>query len=143
MVHAHAHSNVQPGLFGAPMFEHDFDDQILDPLHNAELGLPKAPWKYGVLNNASDDGRDQTSAKLREWKHPLDCRRKETGRVRQDKWFTGAAWRTFCSAERGSPGGPRAIAHIVLILAEDMSLNGVTVDEHGRVIQPLPVLKTQ
>ena len=96
MEHAHAHSNIQPGTYGAPMYEHDMDDQIFDPLHNAELGLPKTAWKYGILNNASDDGRDQISNKLAEFKHRLDCRRKETVRLRQDKSFTGAAWRTFC-----------------------------------------------
>ena len=84
MVHAHAHSNVQPGKYGAPMFHHDLDDQILDPLHAAELGLPKTPWKHGVLNTASDDGLEQISNKLAEFKHRLDCNRKETGRVRAD-----------------------------------------------------------
>ena len=132
MTHAHAHSNVQPGVYGAPMYHHDFDDQILDPLHAAELGLPKTPWKHGVLNNASDDGREAISEKLAEFKHRLDCKRKENGRLRQDKWFTGAAWRTFCAGERGSPGGPRAIAALVMILAEDMQKHGVEVDAEGR-----------
>ena len=136
MAHAHAHSNVQPGKYGAPFFEHDLDDQIFDPLHNAELGLPKTPWKHGVLFNASDEGREQISAKLAEFKHPLDCRRKEDGRVRQDKWFTGAAWRTFVMGERGSPGGPRALANLVMILAEDLQQNGVSVDGEGRVLPP-------
>ena len=140
---AKAHSNVQPGKYGAPFFHHDFDDQILDPLHNADLGLPKTPWKHGILNNASDDGREQISAKLVEFKHPLDCRRKEAGRMRQDKWFTGASWRTFCMGERGSPGGPRALAHIVMILAEDHQKHGVTVDEEGRVLPDVPAAAPQ
>jgi len=55
MTHAHAHYNIQPGPHGKPMFHHDFQDQILDPLHLAELGVPKTPWKYGVLNNCSED----------------------------------------------------------------------------------------
>ena len=59
------------------MLEHDLDDQILDPLHMAELGLPKTPWKFGILRNASDDAREEISEQLREWKHPLDTRRKD------------------------------------------------------------------
>ena len=51
MEHAHKHKQVQPGEYGRPMMEHHIDDQILDPLHLAELGLPKLPWKYGILNN--------------------------------------------------------------------------------------------
>jgi len=58
MDHAHAHLSIQPGPHGKPMFHHDFQDQILDPLHLSELGVPKAPWKYGVLNNCSDDARE-------------------------------------------------------------------------------------
>lgn len=124
MAHAHAHLNVQPGVYGRPMFHHDMDDQILDSLHLAELGLPKIPWKHGILNNCSDDARQRISDKLTEWRHPLDCRRKEDGRVRAQKWFTGERWCTFCAGERGSPGGPIAIATIVLIVAEDMQLQG-------------------
>ena len=61
MNHAHAHRNVQPGKFGEPMLRHNLDNQLLDPLHMAELGIPKTPWKHGVLNNASDDAREQIS----------------------------------------------------------------------------------
>lgn len=125
MRHAHSHHNVQPGKYGRPMFQHDLDDQVLDSLHYAELGLAKVPWKYGVLNNCSDDARQQISNKLVEWKHPLDCRRKEDGRARAQKWFTGERWSSFCAGERGSPGGPIAIATLMLIVAEDMQLHGV------------------
>jgi len=124
MAHAHSHFNVQPGKYGRPMFQHDLDDQLLDSLHYAELGLPKVPWKYGVLNNCSDDARQQISDKLAEWKHPLDCRRKDDGRARAQKWFTGERWSSFCAGERGSPGGPIAIATLMLIVAEDMQLHG-------------------
>ena len=79
------------------------------------------------------------SAKLEEFKHPLDCRRKDNGRLRQDKWFTGAAWRTFVTGERGSPGtpgGPMAIAELVLTMAEDMQNNSVQVNFEGRKLPP-------
>lgn len=125
MEHAHQHFNIQPGKYGRPMFEHHLDDQILDSLHYAELGLPKTPWKYGILHNCSDDARQQISDKLAEWKHPLDCRRKDDGRSRAQKWFTGEKWATFCAGERGSPGGPIAIATLVLLVAEDMQRNGM------------------
>lgn len=123
MTHAKTHLNVQPGQYGRPMFEHDMDDQLLDSLHYAELGLPKIPWKHGVLNHCSDDARQKISDKLAEWKHPLDCRRKEDGRQRTQKWYTGERWVTFCAGERGSPGGPIAIATLMLIVAEDLQLS--------------------
>ena len=114
-------------LYGAPMYDHDMADQILDPLHLALLNLPKIPWKHGILNNCSDDGRQRISDRLAEFKHPLDCRRKDDNRNRAQKWFTGEAWRSFCAGERGSPGGPPAIAEFVMIMAEDMQTNGTVV----------------
>ena len=77
MLHAHAHNNIQPGLFGLPFLEHDMDEQIADALHLAELGLRKTPWKHGILNHASNDCRMLLAQKLMEWKHPLDLRRKD------------------------------------------------------------------
>ena len=127
MAHAASHFNVQPGEYGRPLLHYDMDDFILDMLHLAELGVPKTPWKHGILNNASDDARDKISAKLEEWKHPLDCRRKDDNRSRAQKWFTGEAWASFCIGQRGSPGGPQAIAELVMIIAEDMQTRGVTI----------------
>ena len=125
MAHAASHFNVQPGEYGKPMFWHDFCDQILDALHLAELGLPKTPWKHGILNNASDDAREAISEQLKLWKHPLDTRRKDDNRVRAAKWFTGEKWHSFCAGESGSPGGPVAMATLVLIIADDMQQRGV------------------
>ena len=132
MKHARAHFNVQPGLHGQPFLQHDFSEQIVDPLHLAELGIPKTAWKHGLLIHASDDARQLISDKLVEWKHPLDCRRKDDNRQRQQKWFTGERWRTFCAGERGSPGGPIAMATLLLMIAEDMQINGAQpVDSQG------------
>ena len=122
------HSNVPPGLYGLPLFRHHFRKQILDALHLAELGLPKTPWKHGIKNNASEDALEQISAQLKEWKHPLDMKRKDAGRVREQKWFNGEKWRSFCAGKDGSPGGPIAIATIVMIIADDLQLRGV---DHG------------
>ena len=127
MEHAARHRNVQPGTYGYPFMKHDMKDQILDPLHLAELGIPKTPWKHGILNNASDDAREQISEQLKEFKHPLDTARKDNGRSRQAKWFTGERWVSFCAGTGGSPGGPIAIATIVMIIARDMEINGNTV----------------
>ena len=115
MNHAHAHGQVQPGRFGKPFLKHDIGTrQIIDPLHHAQLNTAKAvPWKHGILNNSSDDAREAISEKLREWKHPLDTRRKDNNRVRRDKWFTGERFASFIKGERGSPGGPIAIAALV------------------------------
>ena len=123
--HAHQHYNVQPGKFGEPFLVHHFDRQILDPLHLAELGKPKTPWKHGILNNASDDAREAISEQLTKWKHGLDCRTKLMNRVGGNKWFTGEKWATFCAGKGGSPGGPVAIATLVLIIAKDLQSRGV------------------
>eukprot|EP00965_Chrysotila_dentata_P201978 6180857-Pleurochrysis_carterae.AAC.1 len=125
MAHAALHANVQPGKYGQPMHDSDMDQHVLDSLHLAKLGLPKTPWKFGVMNNASDDARAAISEQLAEWKHPLDCRRKDNNRVRENKWFTGEKWSTFCAGERGSPGAPIAIATIVMIIAKDLQARGV------------------
>ena len=127
MAHAATHRNIQPGLYGAPMFYHNFNRVLLDALHLAELNMPKIAWKHCILTHASDDARALISEQLKEWSHPLDCRRKDDNRVRAQKWFTGEKWASFCAGIKGSPGGPRAIAAIVLIIAEDMQLNGTAV----------------
>lgn len=119
------HLNVQPGAYGKPLLRHHFSKQILDSLHLGVLGLPKIPWKHGVKNNASDDALERISEQLKLWKHPLDMRRKDDGRVREQKWFTGEKWLSFCAGNEGSPGGPIAIATVVLIIAEDLQLRGV------------------
>ena len=84
-----------------------------------------SPWKHGILNNSFDDARDAISGKLSEWKHPLDTRRKDNNRLASDKWFTGERFATFMKGERGSPGGPVAIAMLVLIVADDLISRGV------------------
>jgi hypothetical protein len=127
------HLNVPPGLYGKPMLRHHLRRQILDALHLAWLGLPKTPWKYGVKNNSSDDARELISAQLKAWKHPLDMRTKDEGRVREAKWFTGEAWVSFCAGTCGSPGGPIAIATLVMIIANDLQLRGV---DHGSAEPP-------
>ena len=111
-------------------------------LHLVELGLPKTPWKHGILNNASDDARETISKMLSDWKHPLDTRRKDDNRSRAQKWFTGEAWASFCAGQRGSPGGPQAIAQIVKVIADDMQRRGVSIgsgtaeDGVGEVAKP-------
>lgn len=136
MKHAHKgeihHFNVQPGRYGRPLFRHHMKYQILDSLHLAVLGLPKTPWKYGIKNNASDDALETISRQLQDWKHPLDMRRKEDGRVREQKWFTGEKWLSFCAGNAGSPGGPIAIASIVLIIADDLQKRGAIKGSQAR-----------
>ena len=124
MAHAHAHRNVQPGEYGKPMIHVNFTNVILDALHMAELNLPKLPFKHAILNNASDDAREAISQLLSQWRHPLDTRRKDDNRQRAQKWFTGEKWHSFCAGTAGSPGGPVAIATLVLLMAQDMQLRG-------------------
>ena len=124
--HAKLHSNIPPGLHGRPMFVHHMDRQILEALHLGALGLPKTPWKYGVLNNTSDDCRETISDDLKAIGHPLDCRRKDDNRCRAQKWYTGERWLTFCAGERGSPGGPQEIARCMHFIAVDLEARGVS-----------------
>ena len=126
MAHAHTHHNIQPGKYGEPGMNHDMDDQIHDSLHLSELGLPKTPWKYGVKNNASDDCCDTISAFLKSKNHPLDMRRKEDNRIAAQKWFTGERWQSFVAGKRGSLGGPRMIAEVVMHIAMDLQGRGVS-----------------
>ena len=106
----------------------------MDALHLALLGLPKTPWKFGLKNNSSDDARAQMSDQLRAWKHPLDMKRKADGRVKEQAWFTGESWISFCAGKAGSPGGPIAIATLVMIVADDLQLRGV--DAGGEELPP-------
>ena len=126
MDHAHGHFNVQPGAYGMPMLKHDMKDQILDSLHLGKLNLPKIPWKHGVKNNSSDDAREDISRFLQEKKHPLDMRRKEDNRNAAQKWYTGEKWQTFVKGQRGSLGGPRMIAEIMMYIAKDLEQRGVS-----------------
>ena len=128
------HCNVPPGLYGRPFFRHHFRKQILDALHLALLGLPKTPWKFGLKNNSSDDARAQMSDQLRAWKHPLDMKRKADERVKEQAWFTGESWISFCAGKAGSPGGAIAIATLVMIVADDLQLRGV--DAGGEELPP-------
>ena len=82
LLHSHPERNL-----GIPIVERALGGGQRDP----ELGVPKTPWKHGILNNASDDARQKISDKLAEWKHALDCRRKDDNRSRAQKWFTGEA----------------------------------------------------
>ena len=85
-------------------------------------------WKYGILENASDDAREEISSKLSGWKHGLvvDTKRKDAGRDSRAEWFTGAKWATFCKGESGSPGGPMTIAELAKIIADDLQKRGST-----------------
>eukprot|EP00965_Chrysotila_dentata_P140545 4647483-Pleurochrysis_carterae.AAC.1 len=64
MNHAALHANIQPALHGQPMHNSDMSQHILDSLHLAKLGLPKTPWKFGIMNNSSDDARAAISEQL-------------------------------------------------------------------------------
>ena len=76
----------------------------------------------------------------------MDTKKKEQGRIGKQKWFTGERWHTFYSGERGSPGGPIAIAELVYIIAEDMQHRGVTIgdgeNDSEMVTTPAPEVVT-
>eukprot|EP00965_Chrysotila_dentata_P221729 6192545-Pleurochrysis_carterae.AAC.2 len=125
MAHAATHCNVQPATYGQPMHDTDMDQQILDSLHLAKLGLPKTPWKFGITNNSSNDAQAATSEQVAEWKHPLDCGHKDNNHIREHKRFTGERWSTFCAGKRGSPGAPFAFAKLIMIITNDLQARGV------------------
>ncbi|KAL1526397.1 hypothetical protein AB1Y20_015110 [Prymnesium parvum] len=89
MEHAQRHYNIQPGRYGEPLLRHDFSKQVLDSLHLSKLNLGKIAWKYAILHNTSDDAREAISALLKEWKHPLDTRRKDDNSCQAEGWQSG------------------------------------------------------
>ena len=136
--HGHAHYNTQPHSAGEGTFDVDLSSQqYLCNLHGPLLNLPKhSPWSHGILRNASDDGCTSISETLKLMKHPLDCRKKDAGRVKQEKWFTGERYQTFVKGGRGSPGGPKAIAQIVMCLATDLVKHRDRVDPSAPMAGP-------
>ena len=136
------HFNVRPGERGKPMLRHHMMRQILDALHLAKLGLPKCPWKHGIKNNSSEECRDRLSEQLKEWRHPLEMGKKGTSTYqRENKWFTGEKWASFCAGKSGSPGGPIAIATLVMIIADDLTRRGVDSGEgEAKAIVPVGVV---
>eukprot|EP00965_Chrysotila_dentata_P203731 6181915-Pleurochrysis_carterae.AAC.1 len=62
MAHAATHGNVQPATYGQPMHDPDMDQHILDSLHLAKLGLPKTPWKFGIMNDFFNEARASASS---------------------------------------------------------------------------------
>jgi hypothetical protein len=123
--HAKVHGNVQPLSYGEPTFDHDMEDQLPDVLHLDSLNAPKVPWKHAYLNNISDHARERTSDLLVAFRHPLDTRRRDIGRVQGDKWYRGEKWLTLLRGERGSPGGPVLFANLALIMADDLTVNNL------------------
>eukprot|EP00965_Chrysotila_dentata_P208622 6184803-Pleurochrysis_carterae.AAC.5 len=111
---------TQP-LTGRCSLDSDLDQPILDALHLAKLGLPKTPWKFGIMNNASCEKRARRSASSL-----LSGSTPSTAGVKITIVFA----RT--SGERGSPGTPIAIATIVVIIAKDLQARGVDVGESER-----------
>ena len=138
--HAHSHYNVAPLKAGEGTFDVDMaTQQYLCNLHGPRLNLPKhAPWSHGILRNASDDGAVAISEALKLMKHPLDCRKKDAGRVKQEKWFTGERYGTFVKGGRGSPGGPKAMAQIVMCLATDLMQHRDRIDPSAPMARPAP-----
>ena len=68
----------------------------------------------------ADEGRDAISADLNFFKHPIDCRRKDKGQEKREKWFTGERFVSLCNGSRGSPGGPKLFARVLLTLADEL-----------------------
>eukprot|EP00965_Chrysotila_dentata_P087217 2879447-Pleurochrysis_carterae.AAC.1 len=75
MEHAHAHFNVQPGVYGEPLLHCHTDDMILDSLHGTDINLCYPALKR-MLSNCSDAAREEQGAYFESIKHRLDCRSK-------------------------------------------------------------------
>ena len=80
---------------------------------------------------------------LGDWRHPLDTRRKDDNRQRAAKWFTGEKFASFCAGTSGSPGGPVAIATLVLMIAQGMQLNGTGPAAAEAAAAPAPAPPTR
>ena len=95
-----------------------------------------------ALATVADDGRDAISEDLKYFKHPLDCRRKDKGQEKREKWFTGERMVSLCNGGRGSPGGPKVFARVLLTLADEL-LAGATAAKQAPAPAPAPVAQPQ
>jgi len=126
---AKEHLNIKAGPEGLSVLGQATRRSHLCHLHLARLNLPKTPWRWGLLNHMSDDGRELVQTKLKEYGFPLDLRDK--------KFFSGGAWDGFCNGDKKSPGGPKAIAEFLLIMLDDLKTRGVEVD--GDEVDAAPI----
>ena len=117
--HSNSHGNIKPGEHGQPFFDaEDMLTFLIDMLHGLYLNLPKIAWKHAILNNCPDGCREEIAVYLKSIGHPLDTRKKDDGRQRESKWFTGEGWHSLVAGKRSSPGGPVAMASIVKIIGD-------------------------
>ena len=117
--HSNAHRNVKPGEHGQPFFDApDMKSFLVDMLHGLYLNLPKIAWKHAILANCPDGCRELVAEYLKSIGHPLDTRKKDDGRQRESKWFTGEALHSLVAGKRSSPGGPVAFATIIKIIGD-------------------------
>ena len=135
---AKAHRMVKCGPSAVSLFRVARRRKHLCHLHVAKLNLPKTPWKWGLLNNCSDDARQQVQEKLAEFGHHLDLRRKDAGRDGSKKWFTGEAWGRLIAGDGKSPGGPVAIATFLVIMLDDLQDRGVDAGSETAAATPAP-----
>ena len=117
--HSNIHGNVKPGEHGQPFFDAEvMTTFLLDMLHGLYLNLPKIAWKHAILANCPDGCREEIAVYLKSIGHPLDTRKKDDGRQRESKWFTGEGFHSLVAGKRTSPGGPVAFATIVKIIGD-------------------------
>ena len=61
---AKCHLNIKAGPEGLSVLRLPTRRSYLCHLHVARLNLSKTPWKWGLLNHMSDEGREQVQIKL-------------------------------------------------------------------------------
>ena len=137
---AKRHLNIRAGPEGLSVLRQATRRSHLCHHHVARLNLPKAPWKWGLLMNLSDDGREKVQGTLTEYGFFLDLWAKQNGRDGSKKFFSGEAWDGLCCGDKNSPGGPKAIAEFLLIMLEDLRTRGVTMGAmSGDEMDPAPI----
>ena len=62
---AKCHLNIKAGPEGLSVLRLPTRRSYLCHLHVARLNLPKTPWKWGLLNHMSDEGRERAQIKLK------------------------------------------------------------------------------
>ena len=136
---AKLHLNIKAGHEGLSVLRQATRRSHRCHLHVARLNLPKTPWKWGLPNSISDEGRELVQMKLKGYDgFPLDLRDKKNGREASQKSFSGGAWDGFCNSDKKSPGGPKAIAVFLLIMLEDLKMTRC-VEVDGDEVDPAPI----
>eukprot|EP00965_Chrysotila_dentata_P144410 4769887-Pleurochrysis_carterae.AAC.1 len=88
--HAASHSGQHE--FRTPVFCFDMADAIPELLHADSLNVAKLLFKYAIFRHADPRCRERLAVFFSGLRYPIDLRKKEDGRSRNQKWWRASAW---------------------------------------------------